>query len=185
MAKYIQGENPSSFEIEISEGTKLTFAIPEQITNWQLGKFLKFTGGLLRGCTGAGNAITNLLISLASTMSAGATEEEKKQAASQLVQAMVSVTGQEFGGSMATGLGEVTEYIGENNLLQKLTAVFFLKPNETSIPAKDFDERVSLFDVVPYDCLIAGGKDFFGKRRKSGTNTPPPLTTTETTTNSN
>ena len=184
MAKYISG-SPNSFELEISEGTKISFAIPEQITNWQLGKFLKYTGSLLKNCSGAGNAITNLLISLASTMSTSATEEEKKQAASQLVSAMVAVTGQEFGGAMATGLGEVTEYIGENNLLQTLTAVFFLKSGETSINAKDFTDRIALFDAVPYTQLIEGAKDFFGKRRKSGTNIPPPLTTTETTTNLN
>ena len=154
--KYI---DPTHFAFEANDGAdKVTqsFALRDELTNWQLGKVSMQIGKLLKDSPDFIKAIINIVGTVVSDPT-NLTDQVKERIGEVLAEAFLGKINTEI----FTGIGDLLSFAGNENIMAKITAAMYLKAGEARLDAKTYEARIALFEELPVKHFIGAITFFF------------------------
>ena len=158
-------DNDRAFKLKFSDGTEQYFKLPENAWLWQIGQALRLTSGATRELSEMAGAIFNYIVSSLANVDS---KETPGALVLTFVRGLFSPDTKGAGQEVMASFADVLDYIAANQLMAKMVAVCYLKPQENSLDPEELARRVELFDkYVPANLIGKAVQYFFPNMSQS------------------
>ena len=156
--------SPTSFELSEKINGVIqpprSFALPTEVTLWQIQEGMKILAALFKETGNIGEVLLSTAFSFAASGASVNVDE--------LLGKLKAATGAQGLSGLTTGLiggiGDILAFLSRDNQLAKIAAILFIETDETKLEDSEFVERTQAFLSLPANYIVAGIVDFFVNR---------------------